>query len=187
MKEFDKNTKPREIFVHTCKRIAEPLAELGFKYRKSKNDIVASRGEFSFIIHFQPRGYGFTYFFVHVIVESGHLAAWRKREYQNDKEDGTVFSSTLAMLTQKEKEWPDYDVSTPFERERVIAEIEGQIREFAIPFFARFDDLPQLVKDVKEAGFLPHRKVSRNIFDRDRIADFLKCFADAGQPTRSDI
>lgn len=38
-KDFPKGTKPREIFVYTCERIAEPLIPLGYKYRKSKNDI----------------------------------------------------------------------------------------------------------------------------------------------------
>lgn len=35
-KDFPKGTKPREIFVYTCERIAEPLNPLGYKYRKSK-------------------------------------------------------------------------------------------------------------------------------------------------------
>lgn len=45
VKYFPKGTKPREIFVYTCKRIAEPLIQLGYKYRKSKND-AAIRGRF---------------------------------------------------------------------------------------------------------------------------------------------
>ena len=42
-KDFPKGTKPREIFVYTCERIAEPLIPLGYKYRKSKNDIYKKR------------------------------------------------------------------------------------------------------------------------------------------------
>ncbi len=41
-KDFPKGTKPREIFVYTCERIAEPLIPLGYKYRKSKNDTLSS-------------------------------------------------------------------------------------------------------------------------------------------------
>ena len=29
--DFPKGTKPREIFVYTCERIAEPLIPLGYK------------------------------------------------------------------------------------------------------------------------------------------------------------
>ena len=43
-KDFPKGTKPREIFVYTCERIAEPLNPLGYKYRKSKNDIYKKDG-----------------------------------------------------------------------------------------------------------------------------------------------
>ena len=45
-KDFPKGTKPREIFVYTCERIAEPLIPLGYKYRKSKNDIYKKDGIF---------------------------------------------------------------------------------------------------------------------------------------------
>ena len=44
--DFPKGTKPREIFVYTCERIAEPLIPLGYKYRKSKNDIYKKDGIF---------------------------------------------------------------------------------------------------------------------------------------------
>ena len=30
-KDFPTGTKPREIFVYTCERIAEPLTPLGYK------------------------------------------------------------------------------------------------------------------------------------------------------------
>jgi len=52
IKEFPKGTKPKQIFVYTCERIAEPLAELGFKYRKSKNDIYKEDEAFRYTIWF---------------------------------------------------------------------------------------------------------------------------------------
>ena len=53
-KDFPKGTKPREIFVYTCERIAEPLIPLGYKYRKSKNDIYKKDGIFVFSFDFSP-------------------------------------------------------------------------------------------------------------------------------------
>ena len=53
-KDFPKGTKPREIFVYTCERIAEPLNPLGYKYRKSKNDIYKKDGIFVFSFYFSP-------------------------------------------------------------------------------------------------------------------------------------
>ncbi len=53
-KDFPKGTKPREIFVYTCERIAEPLIPLGYKYRKSKNDIYKKMGSSSSASGFNP-------------------------------------------------------------------------------------------------------------------------------------
>ena len=53
-KDFPKGTKPREIFVYTCERIAEPLIPLGYKYRKSKNDIYKKDSIFVFSFYFSP-------------------------------------------------------------------------------------------------------------------------------------
>ena len=52
-KDFPKGTKPREIFVYTCERIAEPLIPLGYKYRKSKNDIYKKDGIFVFSLYYR--------------------------------------------------------------------------------------------------------------------------------------
>ena len=118
-KDFPKGTKPREIFVYTCERIAEPLIPLGYKYRKSKNDIYKKDGIFVY------------------------------------------------------DDFPRYEVSTLLERERSIQEISGQIQDYALPFFARFSDLPKLLDDVEREGFFPHRK-GFDVPKRNR--EFIECF-----------
>ena len=37
-KDFPKGTKPREIFVYTCERIAEPLNPLGYMLDRRLRD-----------------------------------------------------------------------------------------------------------------------------------------------------
>ena len=77
-KEFPKDTKHRDIFVYTCERIAEPMKESGYKYRKSKNDIVKKDNDFTYGIYFRPHPtYGSTTFWVHFNVESDMLKEWR--------------------------------------------------------------------------------------------------------------
>jgi hypothetical protein len=74
--DFPKGTKPREIFVHACERIAGPLLPLGFKYLKSKNEITRSDARFRYVIGFQPSiKSGSTSFLAHILVESDELAA----------------------------------------------------------------------------------------------------------------
>ena len=75
--DFPKGTKPREIFVYTCERIAEPLIPLGYKYRKSKNDIYKKDGIFVFSFWFQPSiRFGSTTFLAHLDVSSPVFAQW---------------------------------------------------------------------------------------------------------------
>ena len=59
------------------------------------------------------------------------------------------------------------------ERERSIQEISGQIQDYALPFFARFSNLPKLLDDVEQEGFFPHRK-GFDVPKRNR--EFIECF-----------
>ena len=61
---------------------------------------------------------------------------------------------------------PDYSRSS-------IQEISGQIQDYALPFFARFSNLPKLLDDVEQEGFFPHRK-GFDVPKRNR--EFIECF-----------
>lgn len=173
-KDFPKGTKPREIFVYTCERIAEPLIPLGYKYRKSKNDIYKKDGIFVFSFYFSPSiRFGSTTFTAFFDVSSPVIAQWRsEQEGTEDTYDGIVGTS-IARLTRRYDDFPRYEVSTLLERERSIQEISGQIQDYALPFFARFSDLPKLLDDVEREGFFPHRK-GFDVPKRNR--EFIECF-----------
>ena len=91
-KDFPKGTKPREIFVYTCERIAEPLIPLGYKYRKSKNDIYKKDGIFVFSFDFFPSiRFGSTTFTATFHVSSPVIAQWRsEQEGTEETYDGIV-------------------------------------------------------------------------------------------------
>ncbi len=160
-KDFPKGTKPREIFVYTCERIAEPLIPLGYKYRESKNDIYKKDGIFVFSFDFSPSiRFGSTTFTATFHVSSPVIAKWRsEQEGTEDTYDGIVGTS-IARLTRRYDDFPRYEVSTLLERERSIQEISWQIQDYALPFFARFSNLPKLLDDVEREGFFPHRRGS---------------------------
>ncbi|SCW51382.1 protein of unknown function [Paenibacillus tianmuensis] len=182
-KQFDKGTKPREIFVYTCQRIAEPLLDLGFKYYKSKNEITKKDDLFIYSIDFQPSiKLGSTSFLVHVSVYSNHLKEWRLSKDQTQLADDVVFSTSLARLTKRADDWPLYSIDAYSERERVIAEITQQINEYALPFFERFKNPGHLAEDVKKQGFLPHRKNQQQLLRKDLATNFIECFG--GEYTR---
>ena len=172
--DFDTNTPPREIFVYACQRIAEPFAPLGFKYRKSKNDLCKTEGDFTYTISFQPSiKAGSTAFTAHVAVSSKVLAKWCSEHYQK-KDDGLIFMESLARLTKRDNEWPRYAIATHTERERVIAELTAVIQDFALPFFSRFANPEELAREVANKGFLPHRKGPE--WDKARREDFVRCY-----------
>ena len=173
-KDFPKGTKPRGIFVYTCERIAEPLIPLGYKYRKSKNDIYKKDGIFVFSFYFSPSiRFGSTTFTAFFDVSSPVIARWRsEREGTEETYEGIVGTS-IARLTRRYDDFPRYEVSTLLERERSIQEISGQIQDYALPFFTRFSNLPKLLDDVERDGFFPHRK-GFDVPKRNR--EFIECF-----------
>ena len=101
------------------------------------------------------------------------IARWRsEREGHEETYDGIVGTS-IARLTRRHDDFPRYEVSTLLERERSIQEISEQIRDYALPFFARFSNLPKLLDDVEREGFFPHRK-GFDVPKRNR--EFIECF-----------
>ena len=172
-KDFPKGTKPREIFVYTCERIAEPLIPLGYKYRKSKNDIYKKDGIFVFSFYFSPSiRFGSTTFTAFFDVSSPVIAQWRSEQEGTEETYDGIVGTSIARLTHRYDDFPRYEVSTLLERERSIQEISGQIQDYALPFFARFSNLPKLLDDVEQEGF-PHRK-GFDVPKRNR--EFIECF-----------
>ena len=160
-KDFPKGTKPREIFVYTCERIAEPLIPLGYKYRKSKNDIYKKDGIFVFSFDFSPSiRFGSTTFTVTFHVGSPVIAQWRSEQEGYEATYDGIVGTSIARLTRRYDDLPRYEIS-------------GQIRDYALPFFARFSDLPKLLDDVEREGFFPHRR-GFDVPKRNR--EFLECF-----------
>ena len=158
-KDFPKGTKPREIFVYTCERIAEPLNPLGYKYRKSKNDIYKKDGIFVFSFYFSPSiRFGSTTFTAFFDVSSPVIAQWRSEQEGTEETYDGIVGTSIARLTHRYDDFPRYEVSTLLERERSIQEISN---------------LPKLLDDVEQEGFFPHRK-GFDVPKRNR--EFIECF-----------
>ena len=101
-KDFPKGTKPREIFVYTCERIAEPLIPLGYKYRKSKNDIYKKDGIFVFSFYFSPSiRFGSTTFTAFFDVSSPVIAQWRSEQQGPEEAYDGIVGTSIARLTRR--------------------------------------------------------------------------------------
>ena len=153
-KDFPKGTKPREIFVYTCERIAEPLIPLGYKYRKSKNDIYKKDGIFVFSFYFSPSiRFGSTTFTAFFDVSSPVIAQWRsEQEGTEDTYDGIVGTS-IARLTRRYDDFPRYEVSTLLEGE-LASQLLAALRE---------QELPELAAEIAPDWDLPTEAVQSGL------------------------
>ena len=108
-KDFPNGTKPREIFVYTCERIAEPLIPLGYKYRKSKNDIYKKDGIFVFSFGFSPSiRFGSTTFTATFHVSSPVIAQWRSEQEGTEETYDGIVGTSIARLTRRYDDLPRY-------------------------------------------------------------------------------
>lgn len=163
-RDFANQARPRDLFVYTCSRIAEPLAHLGFVYRKSRNDLCKKVAGWQYCVYFQPSvKFSSVCFTVHIHILAQKLLE-RRAICEKARPSDLVYSATLAEIAGKASGWPMYNVASMMERERVIKEITGQIMHSALPFFARFQDLTALRDELRNQGIFPGRK-------RDRCAE----------------
>lgn len=131
-------------------------------------------GIFVFSFYFSPSiRFGSTTFTAFFDVSSPVIAQWRSEQEGTEETYDGIVGTSIARLTHRYDDFPRYEVSTLLERERSIQEISGQIQDYALPFFARFSNLPKLLDDVEQEGFFPHRK-GFDVPKRNR--EFIECF-----------
>ena len=181
MKEPPTGAKPRALFDNACEHIAEPLKKLGFKYRKKNKDIYKTDVNFIYRIWFQTskKHGGSSRFIVHLAVESEKIASLRKNSHDSPCTGGTIITTTLINLTKKDQTLGWYDLAPASERERVISEIVGQVHDFAIPFFLRFENFDFNIEELNNKGFLPHRYKKSVSYLEQHVADFIGCYGNS--------
>ena len=109
-----------------------------------------------FSFYFSPSiRFGSTTFTAFFDVSSPVIAQWRSEQEGTEETYDGIVGTSIARLTRRYDDFPRYEVSTLLERERSIQEISGQIQDYALPFFARFSNLPKLLDDVEQEGFFP--------------------------------
>ena len=170
--DFPKGTKPREIFVYTCERIAEPLIPLGYKYRKSKNDIYKKDGIFVFSFYFSPSiRFGSTTFTAFFDVSSPVIAQWRSEQEGTEETYDGIVGTSIARLTHRYDDFPRYEVSTLLERERSIR-----------AFLDENDDCIDVVNEMIEDGTLEaDGKISEDEFVKALFVNNVTIFVNGSE------
>jgi hypothetical protein len=167
-----------------CQQLAEPLAPWGFKYRKSQDDILKRGPQFTFSISMQPLAKLHSdRFLAAVTITSVQLSLWRQHSLTARRGGDLVLHSWLWAFTPLDPQigLQGYEIGDPTSRDRTITQITAQLNDHVLPFFAAFDDLQKLVADVREVGFLPHRRKRHGTdysIDHDLELDFCDCFGE---------
>jgi hypothetical protein len=166
---------PREVYAAACHAIAGALEADGYTYAKSGPRLSRKAREFAFHISFQSSHHNIpgelVALWIHANVTSPTLKKWRSGHPCLSKGSDFVGGGQIGNLLPQHS-WMEWNLALPTEREREIDDAIAAIRRVVFPYFAMFDDIPQLMP----------RLVSEDLpsFDVASALDFLMCF---GSPT----
>jgi hypothetical protein len=173
-KEFDQldHNVPRQVYLAGCQAIAEGLRADGFTYLKSSQKLRRKSRDFSFEVSFQSSHNNtageLVILWIHAHVFSITLKTWRAEHACLLKGSDFVAGGQIGNLLAQPG-WLEWNLADPAGRSDQIGAAIDTIRRIAWPFFALFDDLPGLTRQLVDQG-VPS-------FNTINALDFLMCFA----------
>jgi len=170
----------RDAFLSACASITATLTPCGYKYAKSGPHASRTNGEFTYRISFQSsRGNvagAYVALWIHATVFSRRLQKWRASQPIALYTGNFVAGGQIGNLL-KEHTWRNWNVSDPVARKVAIDDAAAALRDIALPYFSRFDDIPSFC-DVIQREDVPSMEIGRAI-------DFLMCYADRDAATNA--
>jgi hypothetical protein len=163
---------PREVFLDACREVAAQLEPAGYRFAVSGPRCRRRSGDFTFQIAFQSSHYNaagaHVALWVHATVFSPRIKKWRAAHPPLRPLDH-VAGGQIGNLREPH-DWLNWELADPSTRPAVIGEVVQLIREVALPYFARFEDVDTLVSYLT-ANDLPS-------MDIEHAIEFLLCFGD---------
>ena len=172
---------PRDVYLAGCRAIADALAPDGFTYAKSSQAMTRKRGDFAFRISFQSSHHNIAgelvALWIHAVVSSPTLKKWAKAHpnLSMDRWD-RVAGGQIGNLAPRHS-WMEWNLASPVDRDRQIADAIATIRRLALPYFALFEDVPSLVSRLTVED-IPS-------FNPDSVLDFLMGFGTPADALRA--
>ncbi len=172
---------PRDVYLAGCRAIADALAPDGFTYAKSSQWLTRKRGEFAFRISFQSSHHNIAgelvALWIHAVVSSPTLKKWAKAHPNLSMERwDRVAGGQIGNLAPRHS-WMEWNLASPVDRDRQIADAIATIRRIALPYFALFEDVPSLVSRLAVED-IPS-------FNPDSVLDFLMGFGTPADALRA--
>jgi hypothetical protein len=141
---------PREVYLAACASIGAYLDEFfGFKYAKSGPHARRRSGDFTFQISFQSSHHNIAGEHVSLCIYGNVLSArikkWRESQPLLHSSFDYVAGGQIDNL-QADHCWLDWELADSRKRDEVIRDAIRAIEDLAFPYFARFEDLPSIVR-----------------------------------------
>lgn len=142
---------PRDVFRGACARIAEAFAPLGYRYLKSRSHMIRKAEDLSFTVSFGTSHHNAAG--VHVKldlcanVRSKRLEAWRASAGSPYPADRSLAGGMFHRI-RGERLPIAWDLADPGVRDAAITDVIATIHADVVPWFARFADLSQLVREL---------------------------------------
>ena len=150
---------PRDVYLTACAVIGAYLAEsFGFKYLKSGPHARRKSGDFTFQISFQSDRNN---------IPGERVGMWI---HGNVLHGADYIAGGQIGNLQVNHCWLDWELVDVTNRDELVRDAIGAIEELALPYFAKFEDLPSLFKLLVNED-LPAMSI-------DRVVEFLMRFAD---------
>jgi hypothetical protein len=142
-----KEAAPRDIYLAACERVAEAFAGEGFSFAKTGPRMTRTQAGWKQEVSFQSSHHNVPgeriALWVHANLKSAALKKWRKLHKSPFGADDMMGGGQIGNL-RSPTGWIDWDLADARGRDKVIASVVKEIRALALPFFAKFQDLPRL-------------------------------------------
>ncbi|HWE94941.1 MAG TPA: hypothetical protein VG269_13330 [Tepidisphaeraceae bacterium] len=170
---------PKEIYAAACRTIGDALASDGYTFKKSGPALNRKAGDFSFEITFQSSRDNIAgeliAVWIHTNIRSMTLKKWRETHPSLVQSAGIAGGQIGNLLPNHS--WMEWNVASPASRAGQIADAVVTIRRIVFPYFAMFEDVPDLVSRLV-ANVVP-------FFSPASALDFLMCFATPADAMRA--
>ena len=139
--------EPKAVYQAACEQIAVAFAADDFRFAKSGPRITRTRGEWKESVTFQSDRNNVpgerVGLWTHANLESSKLKSWREHATSVFRRDAWVAGGQIGNLHPQHR-WIDWELAQPENRERVVADVIREIRNTALPYFARVEDVQAL-------------------------------------------
>ena len=170
--------RPREVYLEACQRIGTALTPNGFRYLRSKQELIRDLDHFTHRVTFKSSHNNIpgkhVVLWMYANARCSELQEWREQQPFRLRGDGWVAGGMVHLLEMKIAmlEW---ELADPRQRSHTIDDAVDFIRSVVLPYLDRFQEPAEVVSAIRSGAI--------HAFSIGDEIEFALCFAgpDAAQ------